>query len=519
MGTRPNRPHENLAEGDTLWALLQDRVRLSPDAPMWIDEHDRRLTFAEYLMWTERVAAGLYNLGIREGTAVSWQLPNKLETAVFSMALSRLGALQNPIIALYREREVGALLRISEARWFATPGVWRGFDYTAMGEQLAAALDHPCDVLDCSVSLPEGDPAVLPPAPTDGDVVRWLYSTSGTTSLPKAVRHTDGTLIAGGFGMAAATDFTPAEVGCVPFPYAHIGGPDNLIMQLRIGFGALLLEAFVPDAAIEVMRRYGVTTLGGSTAHYQAFLQAQRRTPGEPILPSLRTLVGGGAPKPPELFWQLKREIGVEIRHGYGMTECPMIAVGAPGDTDEELANTDGRPVLGCEVRILDGDDQPVAADVDGDIVVRGPMLMRGYTDASANAASFLPDGFFRTGDRGHLRVTGHVILTGRRKDMIIRKGENLSPREIEDVLAAHPSIGAVAVIGLPDAERGERICAVVELRLGAASIGLRDVRQICRDAGLMMQKTPEQLEIVEVLPRNPTMKILKRELVERFRN
>jgi cyclohexanecarboxylate-CoA ligase len=519
MGTRPHRPLDDLADGDTLWALLQDRVRLSPDAPMWIDEHDRRLTFAEYLMWTERVAAGLYNLGIREGVAVSWQLPNKLETAVFSMALSRLGALQNPIIALYREREVGALLRISEARWFATPGVWRGFDYTAMGEQLAGGLDHPCDVLDCSVLLPEGDPAVLPSAPTDGNVVRWLYSTSGTTSLPKAVRHTDGTLITGGFGMAAATDFTPAEVGCVPFPYAHIGGPDNLIMQLRIGFGALLLEAFVPDAAIEVMRRYGVTTLGGSTAHYQAFLQAQRRTPGEPILPSLRTLVGGGAPKPPELFWQVKQEMGVQIRHGYGMTECPMIAVGAPGDTDEELANTDGRPVRGCEIRILDGDDQPVAADVDGDIVVRGPMLMKGYTDAAANAASFLSDGFFRTGDRGHLRVTGHVILTGRSKDMIIRKGENLSPREIEDVLAAHPSIEAVAVIGLPDAERGERICAVIELRLGAAPLGLQDVRQICRDAGLMMQKTPEQLEIVDALPRNPTMKILKRELVERFRN
>jgi cyclohexanecarboxylate-CoA ligase len=401
MGTRPQGPLDDLANGDTLWALLQHRVRLSPDAPMWIDEHDRRLTFAEYFMWTERVAAGLYNLGIREGTAVSWQLPNKLETAVFSMALSRLGAVQNPIIALYREREVGALLRISEARWFATPGLWRGFDYAAMGEQLAAGLDHRCDVLDCSVSLPEGDPAVLPSAPIDGNVVRWLYSTSGTTSLPKAVRHTDGTLIAGGFGMAAATDFTPAEVGCVPFPYAHIGGPDNLIMQLRIGFGALLLEAFVPDDAIAVMRRYGVTTLGGSTAHYQAFLQAQSRSPGEPILPSLRTLVGGGAPKPPELFWRAKQEIGVEIRHGYGMTECPMIAVGAPGDTDEELANTDGRPVLGCEIRILDGDDRLVASGVDGDIVVRGPMLMKGYTDASANAASFLSDGFFRTGDRG----------------------------------------------------------------------------------------------------------------------
>jgi cyclohexanecarboxylate-CoA ligase len=505
------------ASGDTFWALLEDRVRLSPDHPMLLDEHDRSVTFQEFRDWAERVAAGLHQLGIAEGAVVSWQLPTRIETIVFSMALSRLGAVQNPVIALYREREVGALLRTTSARWFAVPGEWKGFDYARMAAALVGQLDQRCDVLDLSGPLPEGDRALLPAPPTDGHLIRWMYATSGTTSEPKAVRHTDASLIAGGIGIATSQRFTPDDIGTIPFPYAHIGGPDNLVMQLRLGFPALLMEAFVPAAAVELMRHHGVTTLGGSTAHYLALLQEQRRTPGVPILPSMRVLVGGGAPKPPELLWQAKHELGVRIHHGYGMTECPMIACCGPDDSDEELADTDGRPVVGCEVRILDDHDVAVTAGIDGEIVVRGPMLTVGYTDAAANAEAFLADGFFRTGDRGHLRESGHLVITGRTKELIIRKGENIAPREIEDVLTTHPSIGAVAVIGLPDAARGERICAVIELRPDAVAPTLADIRELCRVAGLMVQKTPEQIEIVDALPRNPTMKVLKRELVTRF--
>lgn len=142
---------------------------------------------------------------------------------------------------------------------------------------------------------------------------------------------------------------------------------------------------------------------------------------------------------------------------------------------------------------------------------------MKGYGSEEQNRESFLPDGFFRTGDRGYLRESGHIVLTGRSKELIIRKGENISPKEIEDILATHPSVSAVAVIGLPDAARGERVCAVLELRQGAAPVNLQQVQELCREQGLMIQKTPEQLEILDALPRNPTMKILKRELVSRF--
>jgi acyl-CoA synthetase (AMP-forming)/AMP-acid ligase II len=490
----------------TLWELLEQRAATSPDRPMLVDERDRRLSFAQFRARAERVAAGLFALGIGEGTPVTWQLPTRIESVLLSMALSRLGAVQNPILPIYREREVGSVLRETGARWLAVPGVFRGFDHGALARALRARAQDGFEILDADAALPEGDPAVLPPAPGDADAVRWIYSTSGTTAAPKCARHTDATLIAGGTGLAVALAATPDDVGSIAFPYTHIGGPDYLVMMLLRGMSAVLLESFAPEPAIAVFRRHGVTLSGGSTAFYQAFLAEQRKRPGEKLLPSLRALAGGGAPKPPEVFWQVRRELGVPILHGYGMTECPMIASGSPGDSDEQLANTDGKPVAGCELRV-----------VAGEIRVRGPMLCRGYTDPALTAEAFDADGFFRTGDLGQLRADGHVVLTGRSKELIIRKGENVSPREVEDLLATHPSVAAVAVIGLPDAERGERVCAVVETRPGAAPLALGEVVAFCRKAGLMAQKIPEQLEVVDALPRNATLKISKHELRARF--
>jgi acyl-CoA synthetase (AMP-forming)/AMP-acid ligase II len=490
----------------TLWELLAARADASPHRPMLLDERDRRVSFAEFRARAERVAAGLHGLGIGAGTPVTWQLPTRIESVLLSLALARLGAVQNPILPIYRERELTAVLRETRARWLVVPGEFRGFDHLALARTLRARAQDGFEILNADETLPEGDPTALPPAPADAHAVRWIYSTSGTTAAPKCVRHTDATLIAGGTGLAVALAATPEDVGSIAFPYTHIGGPDYLVMMLLRGMSAVLLESFVPEQAIPVFRHHGVTLSGGSTAFYQAFLAEQRKQPGVKLLPALRALAGGGAPKPPELFWQVRRELGVPILHGYGMTECPMIASGSPEDSDEQLAATDGRPVVGCELRV-----------VDGEIRVRGPMLCRGYTDAALTAEAFDADGFFRTGDLGHLRADGHVVLAGRSKELIIRKGENVSPREIEDLLATHPSVAAVAVIGLPDAERGERVCAVVETRPGAPPLALGDVVAFCHEAGLMAQKIPEQLEVVDALPRNATLKILKHELRARF--
>jgi acyl-CoA synthetase (AMP-forming)/AMP-acid ligase II len=311
---------------------------------------------------------------------------------------------------------------------------------------------------------------------------------------------------------------SPDDIGSMAFPYSHIAGPDYLLMMLSAGFGAVLIESFVPAEAVAAYRELGVTMCGGSTAFYQMFLTEQRKSPGEPIIPTLRIMSGGGAAKPPELFYDIAKEMGVRLVHGYGMTEVPMMAMGSPHDTDEQLAYTDGKPVLGAEIRIVKDDGTVAGPDEEGEVRLRGPVVCVGYTDPAADAEAFDSDGWFRTGDLGVLRPDGHLRLTGRLKDVIIRKGENISARELEDVLFNHPNVGDVAVIGVPDEERGELVCAVVETAAGAEPLSFEEMVAWCKDAGLMLQKIPERLEIVDALPRNETLnKVLKFKLREQF--
>ncbi|MFD0433584.1 class I adenylate-forming enzyme family protein [Streptomyces chartreusis] len=491
-----------LSSSRTLWDLLARRAGIGPDRPVLLQD-DRTLTFGALHAGAERVAAGLYDMGVRPGTVVAWQLPTRIETALLSFALARLGAVQSPVIPFYRDREVGFALRESKAEFFAVPGVWRGFDHTEMARRLGAK-----GIFEAYDTLPDGDPAVLPPPPAEGTSVRWIYWTSGTTSDPKGVLHTDRSLIAGGSCLGHALRPTPADVGSIAFPYAHIGGPDYMVMVLLYGFPTVLFEQFAMPEALAGYRRHGVTIAGGSTAFYSMFLAEQRRQPdGAKAVPTLRLLAGGGAPKPPEVYHAVVREMGVQLTHGYGMTEVPMITMGAPDDTAQNLATTEGRPPREMEIRI-----------VEGEVRLRGEAVCRGYLDPAQTEAAFDEDGFLRTGDLGHLTDSGHLVLTGRLKDVIIRKGENVSAKEIEDLLHRHPAVGDVAVIGLPDPERGERVCAVVEQPAGAPELTLQALTSYLRGEGLSTHKLPEQLEVVDALPRNETLrKVLKYKLRERY--
>ena len=508
-----------LLEAPTIWELVRRRAELSGDRVMLLDTAGRRVTFAELATMAERTAAGLLALGIGPGSTVTWQLPTRIDSVVVSIALARLGAVQNPVLHLYREREVGAVLRQSRPDFFVVPGVWRDRDFGAMAKTLVAELPTPTVVVELGDELPTGDVASLPEPPTDGTAMRWVYFTSGTTSEPKGAQHSDQTLMAGGRGLAAALDMSPDDIGSIAFPYSHIAGPDYLLMMLAAGFGAVLVEAFAPAEAVAAYRELGVTMCGGSTAFYQMFLAEQRKSPSEKVIPTLRIISGGGAAKPVELFYDVQREMGVRLVHGYGMTEIPMIAMGSPHDTDEQLATTEGKPVLGAEVRIVTEDGQVAGPDEEGEVRVRGPVVTLGYTDPAANDAAFDEDGWFRTGDLGVLRADGHLRLTGRLKDVIIRKGENISARELEEVLFAHSKVGDVAVVGLPDEERGELVCAVVEPPDGGEALTFDEMVAACTAAGLMRQKIPERLEIVDKLPRNETLnKVLKYKLREMFR-
>lgn len=514
--------NEVLTGARTMWELVDRRAGASPDHPMLIAADGETVTFGQFKDRAERVAAGLQSLGVTTDSIVSWQLPTRIDTVVLSIALSRLGAVQNPIIHLYREREVGFALRQTGASLFVIPGTWRDIDYAAIARRALVDTQRHPGILSVEDGLPEADPAVLPPPPPgtsqEDAPIRWIYYTSGSTAEPKGVQHTDQTLIAGGWGLARALDMRPDDVGSIAFPFAHIAGPDYLVTMLSLGFPAILVEAFSAPDVLPIFRKHGATMVGGSTAFYVAYLAEQRKASGEPILPALRLMSGGGAAKPPEVHYEVRDEIGGRgVVHGYGMTEVPMISNGSPHDTDEQLANTDGKPVEGADIRIVTIAGGPAGPDQEGEVRVKGPMVFHGYTDPQLTEAAFDAEGYFRTGDLGRLRPDGHLILTGRLKDVIVRKGENISAKEIEDLLYTHPKVGEVAVIGLPDPERGELVCAVVELVDGAGPLTLEEVAAFCRDAGLMTQKIPEQLEIRTGWPRAGTGKVVKKSLRDEY--
>jgi acyl-CoA synthetase (AMP-forming)/AMP-acid ligase II len=499
---------------NTLWQMVELRAALTPGRVIFVDDHERSITFDGFKARAERVAQGLLDLGVEPGSTVSWQLPSRIETLLLKTALSRLDVLQVPLLPVYREREVGFLLKETQPAFLFLPGVLKGFDHVAMAEKLTSDMPRKPRIALAYDSLPEAEVRALPPAPTDNGNERWIFATSGTTSEPKGVVHSDRSMLAAALALGERLCYSADDVSTVNFPVAHGGGLTVLMNMLAYGMKGVITETFQPATAMPLYKRHGVTLGGTGTAFYLGFLNEQRRQPGEKIIPTLRLMHGGGAPKPPALYFQVKQELGVKIAHGYGMTEGLLLAQCPPDDSDEQLANSDGLPAQGVQFRILRADGTLANVGEDGEVLVRGPMLFKRYTRADLTAKAFDADGYYRTGDFGHLRPDGRIALSGRLKDIIIRKGENISAADIENVLHQHPRVAEVAVIGLPDEARGERACAVVVTR-GAERISFADMTAACEQAGLARFKIPEQLEFVDELPRNSTMKVLKTRLRE----
>ncbi len=502
-----------------LWELTEWRAAESPDAPLAVDERDRHVTFGEYRDRCRRVAAALAGMGIGRDTPVAWMLPTSIESLVLAGALARLGAVQVPLLPALREREVRFILEKTGAVRLIVPGIWRGFDYPQFAKCLTAELPS-VDVTVVDGGLPEGDPATLPPWTSigpvgDEDPVRWIFFTSGTTADPKGCLHTDRTVTASGHRLNLRFRMTPDDVYTLVFPVTHIGGISLLIGALLVGYRHVLVDIFDPEKTCDVLSRNGVTIAGSGPAFWMAYVAYQRRHPERRTFPRLRALVGGGAPKPAGLDEEVRDVLGVPLISGYGMSECPGVAHCGVDDSPEAW-RTDGHALDDSALRIVGPDGSVLAPGEQGEIVVRGPMTFLGYLDPVQNEGAFL-DGWFRTGDVGTLDEAGFLRVTGRLKDIIIRKGENISAKEVEDVLHLHPSIVDAAAIALPDAERGELCCAVVALADGSDVLTLEDVADHCRHQRLSRQKTPERLEIVETLPRSSTGKVLKQDLVARY--
>ncbi|MEO1913014.1 MAG: AMP-binding protein, partial [Myxococcales bacterium] len=280
------------------------------------------------------------------------------------------------------------------------------------------------------------------------------------------------------------------------------------------------VETFDPKTTIPLLARHDVTLATAGTAFHQAYLDAQRAAPEQPLFPNLKSCPGGGAPKPPQLHYDIKREMGgAGIVSGYGLTECPIVVMNAAGDADSKLADTEGsaNPPGEMKIKIVRLDGAQAAQGEEGEIRVQGPQLCKGYLDTSLNDAAHDEEGFFRTGDLGYLDADDFLTITGRLKDVIIRKGENISAKEVEDLLYEHPKVADVAVIGLPDPKTGERCCAVVQCKAAAEPLTFEEMTDFLHGKSLMVQKIPEQLELCEALPRNPTGKVPKHELRAKY--
>jgi cyclohexanecarboxylate-CoA ligase len=506
----------------TLWGLIEARAEATPDAVLAHEDTGKELTFAGYRDGCLRAAAGLFvDHGVRAGTSVSWELPTWNESLVLVGALCRLGARQNPLIPIYRHREVGFITGQSEASLLVVPTVYRGFDFEAMARELAEARPG-MSVLVVDRDLPDADPALLPdveptPATAAEAPVRWLFYTSGTTADPKGATHTDLTVTASALAMAECLDMSADDVSALVFPFTHIGGIGWLIASLLTGCTLLTTEAFHPTETPVFLAANGVTLAGSGTPFHLAYLAAQRAAGPESIFPRVRSYPGGGAPKPPQLHHDLRSEIGgIGIVSGYGLTEAPIVVMATTEDPDQKLADTEGRPTPGVELIVVALDGTRAGPGQEGEIRLKGAQVIRGYLDPTLDAEAFDDEGYFRSGDLGVVDAEGFVTITGRLKDVIIRHGENISAKEVEDLLYGHPAVADVAVIGLPDPKTGERACAVVALAEGQ-ELDFATMGDYLRGHGLRVNAIPEQLELVDVVPRNPAGKILKHTLRERF--
>ncbi|WP_297622704.1 class I adenylate-forming enzyme family protein [Nocardia sp.] len=485
----------------TLWDLIATAAHEHPDRVLFSDDYGRSLTTEQFRDAAERVAAGLR---LRTGQVVSWQLPTVLEAPVLLAALARVGVVQNPLVAILRESEIGLITRQVSPELLIVPRVWRGFAHGDMVRGLdAEVVGLDLEALGsgrAELRLPMGDPATLPPPPTDPTEVRWLYFSSGTTAAPKGAQHTDLSVIASSSALTDALGLGDGDVYPIAWAYPHIGGASVTAAILRRGGRLVLFDSFDPAATVERMAVHRPTVLGSATPFFRAYLDAQHRKASDPLFPALRAFVNGGAAIPPDMIDELAGTFGVRhLSNSWGLTEFPC-ATALAGDDPGAKVGTVGRPASGVRVRV-----------VDGELRLQGPQCFAGYLDSTLDAAAFDADGWFRTGDLGTLDA-GFVSVAGRLKEIIIRNAENISALEVENALRRHRDVVDAAVVGVPDARTGERVCAVLVTRPGV-ELTLKDIAAHCRIEGLARYKTPEQLETVTALPRNAMGKVLKQQL------
>jgi acyl-CoA synthetase (AMP-forming)/AMP-acid ligase II len=452
------------------------------------------------------------------GSVVSFTLPNWHEAAVIYLAATLAGMVVNPMLPSLRDRELHFILQDVNSRFVFIPSAIRQHDYAAMLSRVTAQLPSPPHVivlrgdpgqhLAYESFIKEGGQPVAFPA-VEPDAVRMILYTSGTTGRPKGVLHTHNSIHALICQLREHWLVEKGDKFLVPSPIAHIGGSIYAFeCPLLLGTTAVLMERWNADDAVKLMDAERCTHMAGATPFLEQILAAAQSAGTR--VPNLKLFVCGGASVPPSLIRRARAYFErAVVTRVYGSSEVPVTTIGATRDDDaDHAADTDGRAGI-AEIKLA---GHNAATSGEGEICARGPQMLVGYLHPEDETSAFDAQGFFRTGDLARWVDDVYLVVTGRAKDIIIRNGENISPKEVEDILIGHPGIAEIAIVGLPDARTGERACAVI---VPKASPGpdVASLRSFLEAQGVATFKVPEQVVLWDALPKNDAGKILKHQI------
>ena len=519
---------QGLWQDKTIDEFLAVAIAATPDKPALVAYRadraaPRRFSFRELGDLTAGAAAALRALGVGPGDVVAVQVPNWWEFVVVSLAANRIGAVVNPLMPIFREREMGFMLGFAGAKVLVVPKLFRGFDHAAMAQALRAQCPDLAHVIVIDDDGPNGFAQRLlggsarvdanaDAATLAADALAVLMFTSGTTGSPKGVMHTMNTLVAchnalaGRFGLQA----DDVLLGCSPL--GHMTGYAAVLMLgLRLGATVVLQDIWEARQGVAIMAAERVTFTAASTPFLSDICEAVAG--GAPRPAQLRSFLCGGAPIPPVLIERAARELDLKVCSLWGMTESLSSTLTEPSRAADKSATSDGRPLAGVGISVVDDDGQPLPAGQTGRLRVRGAQMFLGYY-RRPDIETFDADGWFDSGDLAFADDEGYVRINGRTKDMLIRGGENVPVVEIEALLYKHPAVLDAALVGYPDARLGERGCAWVVLRPGQA-FDLAALQAYMAESKVAKQYWPERVEVLAALPRTPSGKIQKFRLRE----
>ena len=478
-----------------------------------VDGETTAVTLGAFLEQAQMSAGRLAAAGVRAGDAVVVQAPADLVGTEVLAAVWLLHAVAVPLATTATAGEVAHAVGETGAPFAVVAPEWRGRDLVRplVAESGLPALrqvivlgDAP---IDGATTLASFEPIPVPPLPRpDPWSVACVLYTSGSTATPKGVQHSHETLLCG----LAAVPTDSASRMLATFPAGHVASLISLLRPLAAGGTTVVMDRWSARAATELIEHYRITTSAG-TPFFLSTLLDQAERDGRDIS-SLNRFLCGAAAVPPALV-ERSEAAGIVTWRTYGSTEHPAISSGGPVDPPDKRRCTDGRVTPGNEVRLLDENGQDVAPGDEGEIVARGPKQFLGYQDPATDAAAFVDGTWFCTGDLARVDEDGYLVVTDRVKDIIIRGGENVSAREVEEVLARHPAVDEVAVCATPDEVWGEAVCAVVVPRGVAQRLTVQALGHFASSAGLAPHKLPTKLVLTDSLPRTAAGKVRKRDL------